>query len=412
MNPRLRVEVGMQVGSEYELPPPHVESASWLGRGGMCLIQLADQQLSRRHCRFTRVSDRVYVEDLESRNGTRVNGLVTDGRVEVAHGDRITAGSHELILLWPGTGPGADAEKAKLGTPAELEAAHQQIADIVGTDFGGYHIERIIRPGKTSTLLSGRALAHDVPVAIKVLEPLAKISVADEDRFIQGARLAASLRHEHFARVFKGGQSHGLYFVAMQYVGGQNVAETVDDRGGPMGVKFAVEVIRQVLDGLQHMHEKGLMFGGIYADNVIIGDGLKVKLVDFDLVRKIALNAEGGRDTTFADSPPRSMHVDYRFAAPEEIAFPDSSEAKSDVFSAGALFYFMLCGRPPFTTDLPGPRLSSAFSRRCVAPRVLNPAIPDAMGGVIMQSMSDYSRFNTCDEMLAAVDHAMEIGRS
>jgi serine/threonine-protein kinase len=87
------------------------------------------------------------------------------------------------------------------------------------------------------------------------------------------------------------------------------------------------------------------------------------------------------------------------------------ADPKSDVFGAGAVLYYMLCGRAPYDQTLPGDRPSSAFDRTFERPRSLNPAVPDAVASVVTQAMSEYSRFNTAGEMREALDEAARISR-
>ncbi len=138
MNPRLRVEVGRQVNFEFEIPPKDEEEAVWLGRGAFCKIQLADQQLSRRHCQFTFEDGRLFVEDLGSRNGTKVNGEFIKDRVQLEDGDRITVGNHELAVIYPPASSGRQASLPELGAQAEEQEAYQQVAAPAGQESAGY----------------------------------------------------------------------------------------------------------------------------------------------------------------------------------------------------------------------------------------------------------------------------------
>jgi len=407
MNPRLRVEVGLQVDSEYEVSPRGKGGPIWLGRGGFCTIRIADPQLSRRHCKFVYDGERLSVEDLNSRNGTRVNGVIVEGPTELHHNDRVTVGSNVLVVAWPATSQERKAELAKLGTPAELEAAYRQVAALMGEEVAGCRVEEEVFNGLTSVVFRARELVRGAPVAIKVLKPLAKMTPADKDRLIAGARYGGELHHPRFVRILKGGQIRGLYFVCMEFAPGKTVETMVEEERGALDQTVALRILRQVLEGLQFAHEHGIVFGGVYGDNVVVDDSLNVKLADYDLVRPVNVGPDVRQEAD--DVGLRSLHVDNAFAAPEQIAYPLLSDPKSDVFSAGALAYFMLCGRPPFSRSLPGPRSTSAFSRSMRSPHVVNPAVSDAISGVIMQAMSEYSRFDSCEEMGQALNHAARV---
>ncbi|MHC4591907.1 MAG: protein kinase domain-containing protein, partial [Planctomycetota bacterium] len=343
MNPRLRVEVGRQVDFEYEIPPTDEEEAVWLGRGAFCKIRLADQMLSRRHCQFTFEEGRLYVEDLASQNGTRVNGEFIKDKVQLQHGDHVVVGSHELLVDYPAASEGRHAALPELGVADEAAEAYEQTAALAGQEFGGYLLERVIFNGESSVIFSGRDPATGRRVAVKVLKPLSKVTVEDKNRFIRGAKHSAVLQHPNFVRVYKGGRLEDWFFVAMEYVEGRNLQEIVERKGGPLEVKTAVRIAGQILDALQHAYEKSIVFRAARPDNVIVGEGARVKLTDFDLVKPLAGRQEA-QVTRVMDG---SLKVDPSFSAPELIAYPAVADQKADVFGAGAVLYYMLCAKAP-----------------------------------------------------------------
>jgi hypothetical protein len=403
MNPRLRVEVGRQANFEYEVPPVEEEEAVWLGRGAFCKIRMADTQLSRRHCQFTYQNGVLYVEDLGSRNGTRVNGELIDGRVQLEDGDSVVVGSHELrvILAKPASSASA-VELPELGT-AEAEAeANGQMQALVGKDFAGYQLQDIIFNGSTCCIYRARDAAGQRTVAIKVLKPLARISVEDQNRFIRGAKSSAGLHHPCFVQVFKGGRFEDRHYIAMEFVRGKSLADVVQARGGPLEVQTALKIARQLLEALQYAYEHEVVFRAVRPDNIIIGDGLSVKLVDYDLVKPLTGRQEA-QVTRVMDG---SLTVDPSFAAPELIAYPVVADQKADIFGVGAVLYFMLTGQPPFGARLPASKPTSAFDRVVTDPRSINPAVPESLCQIMRQSMSDYERFSSPQDMLAALDKA------
>lgn len=410
MNPRLRVEVGMQVDAEYEVPPEKEQAAVWLGRGALCDIEINDPQLSRRHCRFVFDGERFFVEDMKSRNGTKVNSESILGPVELHHSDEVTVGGNVLKVVWPSASRREKVDFAKLGTKEELAAAFRRIADLQDTEFAGYRMERIICERALSVIFLARDPERGIPVAVKIQKQLAKIDDRDRARFITGAKLAGSLKHHGFARIIKGGQAKGFLFIASEFAAGRNVEKMVEDKRGPLDLRLSITIAKQILDALDSAHEIKLVHGGVFGDNVLVGDRLTVKLVDYDMTRPVT-KPEQTADVSSMDILIHNCHMDRSFAAPEQIAYPAVADPKSDVFGAGAVLYYMLCGRAPFDQSLPGPRLSSAFDRAFDPPRALNPAVPDAVSSVVMQAMSEYSRFNTAREMKAALEDAARIGR-
>ncbi|NLW51604.1 MAG: protein kinase [Candidatus Brocadiaceae bacterium] len=402
MNPRLRVDVGRQVGFEYEIPPKEETEAVWLGRGGFCQIRLADNQLSRRHSQFSFCDGVLYVEDLGSKNGTLVNGEPVRDRLAIKDGDRITVGSHELVVIHPTPTSDRAGVLAPLGQREEEENAFQELAHQVGSDFGGYVVEKVIFNGTASVVFRARQVQTGTPAAVKVLKRLKRVTVEDQNRFLRGARHSAALRHENFVRVYKGGRVHEWFYIAMEYAPGRNLVEIVEHKGGPLEVKTALRIADQVLDALQYAYEQDIVFRAVRPDNIIITEGMTVKLTDFDLVKPLA----GRQDAQVTRVMDGSLKVDPAFAAPELIAYPVVADQKADVFGAGAVLYYMLCARPPFGGALPADKLTSAFDRVAVPPREINPEVPEAVCEVLKQAMSDYDRYATPGAMREALAQA------
>ena len=402
MNPRLRVDVGRQVNFEFEVPPKEETEAVWLGRGAFCQIRLADNQLSRRHCQFVFHEGVLEVEDLGSTNGTRVNGERVEGKRQLHDGDRIIVGGHELVVIFPAASREREAILPGLGEQEQEKEAYDELAAKVGQEFCGYLLEKIIFNGESSVIFRAAEPSSNTPAAVKILKRLPRVTVEDQNRFLRGAKHSAVLRHPNFVRVYQGGREGEFFFIAMEYANGRNLQSVVERKGGPLELKTALRVADQILDALQHAYEQDIVFRATRPDNVIICEGVAVKLTDFDLVKPLS-GRQGAQVTRVMDG---SLHVDPAFAAPELIAYPVVADQKADVFGAGAVLYYMLCARAPFGQLLPAAKLTSAFDRVPEDPREINPEVPEAVCDVLRQAMSDYDRYNTPAEMRQALAEA------
>ncbi len=293
-------------------------------------------------------------------------------------------------------------ELAELGTADEESEAALRMQELLGKEIAGYQLEEVLFEGSTCCIYKGRDAATDRAVAVKVLKPLARISVEDQNRFIRGAKHGAGLRHPCFVQVYKGGRFEDRHFIAMEYVRGKSLEDVVSAKGGPLEVGTALKILRQVLEALQYAYEHEVVFRAVRPDNILLGEGLKVKLTDYDLVKPLTGRQEA-QVTRVMDG---SLTVDPSFAAPELIAYPVVADQKADIFGAGAVLYFMLTGKPPFGARLPANKPTSAFDRTVEDPRKINPAVPESLCAIMRQAMSDYERFNAPQDMLAALDKA------
>lgn len=235
-----------------------------------------------------------------------------------------------------------------------------------------------------------------------MLKRLSKVTVEDQNRFLRGAKHSAVLRHDNFVRVYKGGRVGDWFYIAMEYAPGRNLQEIVEHKGGPLEVKTALRIADQILDALQYTHEQDIVFRATRPDNVIVCEGMTVKLTDFDLVKPLAGRHEA-QVTRVMDG---SLKVDPAFAAPELIAYPVVADQKADVFGAAAVLYYMLCAKAPFGHLLPADKLTKAFDRVAEEPREINPDVPEAVCAVLKQAMSDYDRYNTPGAMREALAQA------
>ena len=115
MNPRLVVEEGEQAGSEFEMPPESEAGQVVLGRHKSCTVKLRGGGLSRQHCSLRYDGHRLFIEDLGSTNGTKVNDFYVSEKTELHEGDRIAVGTVCLVVKFPEP----DQEEELAPQPAE-----------------------------------------------------------------------------------------------------------------------------------------------------------------------------------------------------------------------------------------------------------------------------------------------------
>ena len=102
-------------------------------------------------------------------------------------------------------------------------------------------------------------------------------------RFVREARAASALNHANVAHIYEIGQSHGLHFIAMEYVEGQSLAQKMT--GKPLELKEVLEIGIQVADALEEAHRKGITHRDIKPVNLMLTPTGQVKVLDFDWLR-------------------------------------------------------------------------------------------------------------------------------
>src|SRR5262249_53109899 len=139
--------------------------------------------------------------------------------------------------------------------------------------------------------------------------------------------------------------------LAMEFVDGPNLERYVR-KHGPLPIGLACEIIFQTANGLQYAHEKGMVHRDIKPANLLLhlepgGAGIQVKILDFGLARlehyKEAGRVGPGRENTVMGTPD--------FVSPEQSRNLHSADIRSDLYSLGCTFYYLLCGTVPFPAN-------------------------------------------------------------
>jgi len=248
----------------------------------------------------------------------------------------------------------------------------------------------------------------DRVVALKILNPNfpAEKDPAFKRRFFLEASLTSKLRHPNTVTVIDYGQTEdGIYFIAMEYMEGQTLAEVMaTEKSLPW--RRVLDIAQQICRSLREAHKLGVIHRDLKPANVMLlneADHDVVKVLDFGLVKSfLAAEGQGGdpevtQNGVFLGSP--------QYMAPEQAR--NVADPRSDVYSLGILVYQMLSGRPPFTGK---DYLEVIFQHMKEAPRPireLNPAaeVPPEVEAVVTRCLQKdpAARFQSMDEVLEAL---------
>lgn len=269
----------------------------------------------------------------------------------------------------------------------------------------GYEVLEEIGRGGMGVVYKARQLWLQRMVALKVVAPGEIGSEEGQpglDRLVQEARMTAQLAHPHIVTVFDAGRTEGGgFFFAMEYVPGIDLHRLVE-KEGPLSVARACDYIRQAALGLEHAHAHGLIHRDVKPSNLIVTGATSapcVKLLDLGLAREFLNVGESsvGTRTSFMGTPD--------FVAPEQAVDPRSADARSDLYSLGCTFYFLLTGRPPFAGPTPSAKLAQHHSEEPVALDELRPDVPPGVSAIIRKLMSKdpRQRFASAADLAASL---------
>jgi serine/threonine protein kinase len=188
-----------------------------------------------------------------------------------------------------------------------------------------------------------RDLHLEREVALKVLDPRISQDPGSAEAFTREAQLAASLEHPNIVSIFDIDGRLGLLWYTMELIRGQSVAQFVE-KEGPPSIARTVEILDKCLSALEYAHDRRIVHRDIKPENLLLDSTGRVHVTDFGLALALPRGRLFGGATSRSGTP--------QFAAPEQLA-GGQVDARTDLFSLGAVGLYLLLGRPPFPERAP-----------------------------------------------------------
>ncbi|MFC1706680.1 protein kinase, partial [Planctomycetota bacterium] len=391
-----------------------------IGRSRETDFPVKDPLLSRRQCLLDLAEGEIALVDLDSANGTFVNGKRI-GRATIRSGDLVTFGRSWLRVVNEPAGargageddPDATADVSPFPPSRGGRLSARVRATAVGDDdpfavpriIEGYEVTATLGRGSFGTVYKAQHRMLGREVAIKVLptgEPQENPDAVE--RFLREIRATGQLDHPNLVRVYGAGEGPGYAYLVMELVQGETLARhlrAVDS----LAPCHALRVARQVVSALDHAFSHGYVHRDVKPENILIAKGGTAKLCDFGLVKSLGASASDGL------TRPGQGFGSVAYMPPEQVRSAKSADQRADIYSIGATLYTMLTGRRPFTGKVTRSLLRRVLEEMPTPVRQLNPAIPTQVSDLVercMQKDPD-DRFQSPSEMLGAIDRASEI---
>jgi serine/threonine protein kinase len=186
------------------------------------------------------------------------------------------------------------------------------------------------------------ALGRDV--AIKVLPPGFTGDAERLRRFVQEAQAAAALDHPNILAIYQIGQHGNAPYIVSELLKGSTIRDLL--RNGPLPVRKAVDYAIQTARGLAAAHDKGIVHRDLKPDNLFVTADGRVKILDFGVAKLLIPEASADR-TMSVNTGEGTVLGTVGYMSPEQVR-GQVVDARSDVFSLGAVLYEMLSGRRAF----------------------------------------------------------------
>jgi class 3 adenylate cyclase len=282
--------------------------------------------------------------------------------------------------------------------PAPARAADPELAELPELIGGRYRVESFLGRGGRKRVYRARDSqdgGREVAVAIFETEGIEETVVARARREAQAMGKLGS--HPHVVRVLDSGEEDRVPYIVSEYVGGGDLAGVLEACDGRrLDVERAIAIAIDVCRALEHAHSRGIVHRDLKPANIWLGDDGAARLGDFGLAttdRRSRAAVQGMLVGTVAYLPP-------------EQALGGSSEARSDLYSLGAMLYELLTGEPPFQGQDAVAIIAQHLSAEPIAPSRHRPEVPGALDRLVIDLLAKEPEARPASA--TAVRHALE----
>lgn len=254
--------------------------------------------------------------------------------------------------------------------PRATPESMQDARDRAGRPFGRYRLLEELGHGGMGIVWKAWDTSLKRVVALKMILATRSHSGGTLDRFLQEARVAAKLRHEHIVGVHDVGEADGQPFFTTDFIAGTTLGKRLEQ---PVEMRQAVTWLVQVAGALEYAHSRGVLHRDVKPDNVLISEDGCAFVADFGLAKDVELERGGSQ---------RPLTISGALVGTPEYMSPEQASGDParlgpavDQFALGALLYEVLTGKPPFHGKALRELLNAITEQEPVPPRSRNPKV-------------------------------------
>ena len=256
------------------------------------------------------------------------------------------------------------ASRAKDRNVAENPAGNPRL--LTGRTLAGFRVLRFLGRGGMGEVYLAHEESLGREVVLKVLAERWAHDPSLVKRFAREVRAAARLNHPNVVTVYSFHEAEGLPFYAMEYIEGQSLADLIVS-DAPLDARKALTIAAQAADGLACAHKAGILHRDIKPSNIIVTPSGLVKVLDFGIAKILGEKTELTTDGSFLGT--------LAYALPEQCEGAEL-DARTDVYSLGAVLDEMLAGRPPHTGETPLTLMRQIANEPVPDLEKINPRVP------------------------------------
>ena len=420
---RLKVVEGPNPGTIYFLGEGE---SKVFGRSSSADVQVTDPLLSRHHVMIRGSPTGGIILDLDSSNGTFVNGrLVKEAPLD--SGDKIKIGNLVFEVELERKGPFAAPHVDKVETVRALmfcSRCHRAVtlgerapkpweaflcdgckkghAAFDPTIVDGYRLIGKVRDELTGPLYEAIHLERGRRTLVRFFAPpQGTVDARVLETFLREARIAARLSHPNIVETLEAGERGGLYYIVEEWIEGGDLDERMKDLGGTLGPDDILHVGARVAAALDHAFAQGIVHRNVRPSSIFVRVDGVVKLGDFGLAK-----AFGGSSSPSGITKAGEWKGRANYLPPEQLISESMVDQRSDVYALGATLYHMLTGKPPYDAPTAMRVVRRIGEADLTSIMDLAPGTPKALRALIERCMEREppKRFQNPRELGAALD--------
>jgi len=255
-----------------------------------------------------------------------------------------------------------------------------------GTKVGPYEIVARLGAGGMGVVYKAKDTRLERFVALKFLPDEVARDPRALARLTREAQLASSLNHPNICTIHDIGEQAGQCFIAMELLEGQTLGTKIGRR--PLPLKTSLELALQITDALEAAHKRGIVHRDLKPSNIFVTDRGDAKLLDFGLAKHVEPQSVAADAATVLGSltMPGEIVGTIAYMSPEQVQ-DENVDARSDIFSLGAVLYEMATGRRTFPGESAANVIAEILRGEPKPAKNLNPELPDELSRIIDKAL-------------------------